>query len=150
MSGNPTYSIQKRSTQPSFTINHEDSDSANEQGLSRNDNRFSVSSDAYPLDPKTSKDTNDVNLDSDEELHFDKEALATHSDRESLNYIKRQNKLAKDGPNPCDTIFELLEDENEMEILDFLRTHFVDLTKLRDARGYSVLHIVAYKGLESM
>jgi palmitoyltransferase ZDHHC13/17 len=109
-----------------------------------------MSSDAYPLDPKTSKDTNDVNLESDEELHFDKEALATHSNRESANYILRQNKLSKDGPNPGDTIFELLEDENEMEILDFLRTHFVDLTKLKDARGYTVLHIVAYKGLESM
>jgi ankyrin repeat protein len=47
-------------------------------------------------------------------------------------------------------IFELLDEEDELAILDYLRVNFIDLTQLRDSRGYTVLHLVAYKGLESM
>lgn len=48
-------------------------------------------------------------------------------------------------------IFELLEDENELGLLNYMRDHpYVDLTVLRDHRGYTCLHVVAFKGNESL
>lgn len=141
---------QKRSTQPSYALNHDDSDNHSEQGLSRQDNRYSFPSDPIIKDNKGAKNSQEISLDSDDELMFDKEALNSSANRESLNYLNRKSKMSKQGNTVTETVFELLDEEDELAILDFLRTHFVDLTQLRDPRGYTVLHIVAYKGLDSM
>lgn len=151
MSANPTRNSEgnSRNRQPTYNINEVNDDTFSEQGLSRNDNRYTFASDNNRTNDRTAKNSQEVTLDSDDdELMFDKEAL--NANRDSNSYQSMKHRKSKDMTNPSDTIFELLEEEDELATLDFLRTHFVDLTQLRDARGYTVLHIVAYKGLESM
>jgi len=142
-------SIQNRSTTPNMAINHEDPDSSSEQGLSINENTHSRPSDGNKFEFKAGKNSQEITMDSDDDVSFDQEAFSANS-RDSNNYLKKKQRLAKEGPSISDTIFQLIEDENEIGILDFMRTNFVDLTQLTDSRGYTVLHIVAYKGFDGM
>jgi len=147
---NNTNDNHKMSTEPSYALNRETDSEFSEQGLSRNENRYSFPVESSIQDSLRNKPSQEINLGSDDELMFDNEALNKNQNRESFNYISQNIKRAQEGPSASETIFSLLEDEDELAILDFLRLNMVDITLLRDSRGYTVLHIVAYKGLESM
>jgi hypothetical protein len=137
---------QKRSTEPSYGINPDTED--DEQGSSRNDNRYSFATEG--MANFKNKPSNEISLDSDDELMFDKDAIANNSKKDSAVYLSQRNRKTGDGVPIDEKIFNLLDEENELAILDLLRSTFVDLTQILDSRGYTVLHIVAYKGLESM
>ena len=144
-----SYEIQKRSTEPSYALNGESDGHDFEQGSSRNDGRFSLNTDVRNY--QKAKTSQEVTMDSDDDgLMFDNDALMAHSNKDSITYLSQKQKRAQEGPTPAEVIFELLDEEDELAILDYLRVNFIDLTQLRDSRGYTVLHLVAYKGLESM
>jgi hypothetical protein len=138
----------KRSTEPSYAVNAS-GDSQTEQGLSRNDHFGSFMSDTQENNLQKTNNSNEINLESDDEddVKFDQDALNRVSNNESFRAIQQKQRRST---NVTETVFQLLEDEDELGTLNFISTHFVDLTKLRDSRGYTVLHITAYKGLEGM
>lgn len=143
-----TQENQKRSTEPSYALNHDGDSEYSEQGLSRQDNRYSFNTEESNNFRKN-KPSNEVNL-SDDELMFDKEALSKNQNRDSFNYINQKIRRAQEGPTASETVFQLLEEEDELAIYDFFRDNSADITTLIDSRGYTVLHIAAYKGLENM
>lgn len=144
-----TGEIQKKSTEPSYALNHDGESDYSEQGLSRQDNRYSFNTDSDSTNFRKNKQSNEMNL-SDDELMFDKEALAKNQNRDSFNYINHKIRAAYEGPSAAETVFQLLEDEDELAIYDFFKNSSVDITTLLDSRGYTVLHISAYKGLEAI
>ena len=147
----PRSGYRNSNTAPSYALNDDTPDSISEQGLSRNEHSYSITSDVNHLDSKSMNvESKDVALDSDDEIMFDRDALTNSSNRESANFINRRMSQKKDGTDYSEAFFQLLEDEDELAVLDFLRVHFIDLTKIKDSRGYTALHIVAYKGLDSM
>jgi ankyrin repeat protein len=137
---------QKRSTEPSYGVNPETEE--DEQGSSRSENRYSFATEGNTR--YRDKKSNEISLDSDDELMFDKDAIVNNSNRDSAVNINQRSKRTNEGMSIEEKIFNLLDEENELAILELLRSTFVDLTQLLDPRGYTVLHIVAYKGLESM
>lgn len=140
---------QKKSTEPSYALNHEDESEFSEQGLSRNENRYSYNTESETTNFRKNKNSNEVNL-SDDELMFDKDALNKNQNRDSFNYINQKIRRAHEGPSASETVFQLLEEEDELAIYDYFRTSTADITTLIDSRGYTVLHIAAYKGLENI
>ena len=148
---NQTEGSNRASTGPSYALNHDHDSENSEQGLSRNDNRYSFASDIVNREIARNKPSQEVTMESeDDELNFDYDALSKNQNRESFNYISEKIKRIHEGPPPEETIFRLLEDEDEHALFEFIKANPVDITKLRDPRGYTVLHIIAYKGLESM
>jgi ankyrin repeat protein len=137
---------QKRSTEPSYGVNPETEE--DEQGSSMSENRYSFATEGNTR--YRDKKSNEISLDSDDELMFDKDAIANNSSRDSAVNINQRSKRTNEGMSIEEKIFNLLDEENELAILEVLQSTFVDLTQLLDPRGYTVLHIVAYKGLESM
>ena len=47
-------------------------------------------------------------------------------------------------------IFEIIEEDDEIGLLEYLRTNKIDLTKLRNEKGYTVLHLASFKGNDSI
>lgn len=139
-----------RNTAPSYAVNDDTPDSFSEQGLSMSDHNYSFSADGNHLDSKSMKNVKESNLDSDDDIMYDREALFNSSDTESANFLNKRMSQKNNESNNSDAFFQLLEDEDELAVLDFLRVHYIDLTKIKDSRGYTALHIVAYKGLDSM
>ena len=135
----------KKSTDPSYAIN-DTGDNITEQGLSRNENFSSFATDIQE-NKFALRDSDEINLDDDDDIKFDQDAFKRASQHESFKAI---HKNKRKSTNMTDTIFQLLEDEDELGTLNFISTHFVDLTKMRNHEGYTLLHVVAYKGLESM
>lgn len=147
-SNSPRNHTNRTTREPVYAVNDEISESPSEQGLSQNDNAYSFPSDNE--NKKTAINSNNLSMSSDDEIMYDREALTNPSNNDSFHSLNKRMSITKDGVNFADTLFELLEEEDELAILNFLSTHFIDLTKIRDAKGYTVLHIVAYKGLDSM
>ena len=139
-----------RAIDPSYAINEDASDSPTEQGLSRNDNTYSFPSENRATDSKSVRYAHKANLDSDDEIMYDREVLTNTSNKDSYKYLNKRMSQSKDETNYSEIFFKILEEEDELAALNFLKSHYIDLTKLKDSRGYTVLHIVAYKGLESM
>lgn len=139
----------KRSTEPSYALNNSVIDSPTEQGLSRHDNFGSFVSDFQDNNKSRTRVSNEINLESDDDddIKYDKDAFSKAELNDSFRVLQQKQRRST---NVIETVFQFLEDEDELGTLNFLSTHFVDLTKLRDSRGYTVLHVVAYKGLESM
>lgn len=145
----PTDAPHKKSTEPSYALNHDDESEFSEQGLSRAENRYSYNTESETVNFRRNKASNEVNL-SDDELMFDKDALSKNQNRDSFNYINQKIRRAHEGPSASETVFQLLEEEDELAIYDYFKTSSADITTLMDSRGYTVLHIAAYKGLENI
>ena len=47
-------------------------------------------------------------------------------------------------------IFDYIDDDDEIGLLDYLRGNRVDLTKLRNEKGYTVIHLASFKGNDSL
>ena len=86
-----------RSTQPSYAINDNASETPTDIDLPKSGNGYSLNSDNLNIDQKHTKHSNDTNMDSDVEIMYDKEALTNSSNKDSFHYINKRMSEVNEG-----------------------------------------------------
>ena len=83
-------------------------------------------------------------------LKFDQSISDSPQARRTFNMIERKGKQMQLVKQHIEKIFNYIDQNDQLGLLDYVHKHTVQLHEIKDARGFTVMHFVAFKNNEDI